>query len=99
MTITLLVLLRMRNISVKSCMENQNTHFIFNNFFPKIPAVCEVCGRMWWRQTGHNGDIIRRMRIESRITKAEETHSNYVIFTPLPQLQCLHEHVSILGYT
>ena len=27
------VLLRMRNFSDKSCRENQNTHFISNNFF------------------------------------------------------------------
>jgi len=35
-------LLRMRNVSDKSCRENQNTHFMFNN-----------CGNIWWRQTGH----------------------------------------------
>jgi len=26
----------MRNVSDKSCTENQNTHFMFNNFFSKI---------------------------------------------------------------
>jgi len=26
----------MRNIIDKSCRENQNPHFIFNTFFPKI---------------------------------------------------------------
>ena len=26
----------MRNVTDKSCRENQNTHFVFNNFFPKI---------------------------------------------------------------
>jgi hypothetical protein len=35
----------MRNISDKSCSENQKTHFMFNNaFFPKITTVYEV---MW----------------------------------------------------
>jgi hypothetical protein len=29
-------LLRMRNVSDRSCRENQNTHFKFNNFFLKI---------------------------------------------------------------
>ena len=29
-------LLRMRNVSYKSCRENQNTHFVFRNFFFKI---------------------------------------------------------------
>jgi hypothetical protein len=28
------VVLRMRNVSHKSCRENQNTHFVFGNFFP-----------------------------------------------------------------
>jgi len=26
----------MRNVSDKSCRENQNTHFVFTNVFPKI---------------------------------------------------------------
>ena len=30
------VLLGMRNVSDKVCRENQNTHFVFNNFFSKI---------------------------------------------------------------
>ena len=36
MIITRLVILKMRNVSDKRCRENQNTRFIFNNFFPKI---------------------------------------------------------------
>jgi hypothetical protein len=39
------VLLRMRNILHKSCTENQNTHFMFNNIFPlEIHAIYEI---MW----------------------------------------------------
>jgi hypothetical protein len=30
------VFLRMRNVSDKSCTENQNTHFMFRKLFPKI---------------------------------------------------------------
>jgi hypothetical protein len=30
------VLLRMRNVSDKSCRENQNTHFVFSNISPKL---------------------------------------------------------------
>jgi len=29
------VLLRMRNVSDKGCREDQNTHFVLNNFFWK----------------------------------------------------------------
>jgi len=31
-----LIPLRIKNVSDKSCTENQNTHFTFNNFFQKI---------------------------------------------------------------
>jgi hypothetical protein len=37
------VLLRMRNVSDKSCRENQNTHFMFHNFFENH-AIYEI---MW----------------------------------------------------
>jgi len=30
------VLLRTRNVSDKCCREDQNTHFVFSNIFPKI---------------------------------------------------------------
>jgi len=33
LTISHSALLRMRNVSDKSCRENQNTHFMFSNFF------------------------------------------------------------------
>jgi hypothetical protein len=37
------ILLRMRNVSDKSCRENQNTHFVFSNFFPpENRAVYEI---------------------------------------------------------
>ena len=38
------VLLRMRNVSDKSCTENRNTHFVFSSFFFENRAVYEI---MW----------------------------------------------------
>ena len=38
------VLLRMRNVSDKSCTENQNTQFVFSNVFFENPALYEI---MW----------------------------------------------------
>jgi len=35
-------LLRMKNVSDKNCIENQNAHFMFNNFFPENRAVYEL---------------------------------------------------------
>jgi len=43
------VLLRVRNISDKSCRENQSTYRMFNNFFPPINLAVynmEKCGRV-----------------------------------------------------
>jgi hypothetical protein len=34
----------MRNVSDKSCAENQNTHFVFSNFFFENREVYEI---MW----------------------------------------------------
>ena len=36
------VIHRMRNISGKSCRENQNTHFMFNNFSSENRAFYEI---------------------------------------------------------
>ena len=41
MKVSCWITLRMRNISSKSCRENQNTHFMFSHFFP--PKSC----RLW----------------------------------------------------
>ena len=34
----------MKNISDKNCRENQNTYFMFNNFFSKIMPFRRKCG-------------------------------------------------------
>jgi hypothetical protein len=50
---------------------------------------------------GHVTDdnIIRRMRFASWITKATDTHSEYVILIAFPRQQCFRERASILRYT
>ena len=40
--ISLWFLLRMRNVTDKRCGENQNTHFVFSNFFSKNCAFYEI---------------------------------------------------------
>jgi hypothetical protein len=42
MTVSRLLLLRMRNVSNISCRENQNTHFKFCDFFSENHAVYEI---------------------------------------------------------
>jgi hypothetical protein len=43
--------------------------------------------------------IIRRMRFACRITKAADTHSEYVTYFAFPRQQCLRERASMLRYT
>ena len=44
MTICWWILLRLRNVSDKSCWENQNTHFLFSDlFFPEIMPFMRLC--------------------------------------------------------
>jgi len=65
----------MRNVSDKSCRETQNTHFVINNF---SLALYEI---MWKNMVESNRPqmTIWRMRIAYWITKATDTHSEYVI--------------------
>jgi len=83
----------MRNISDKSCMENQNTYFKFNIFFRKSCLLwdnVEIYCRLWqvtYENVAH--------AIACRISKATNTLSEYVIYIVFPLQHCLHERVSI----
>jgi hypothetical protein len=44
-------------------------------------------------------NIIRRMRFACRITKATDTHSEYLILIALLRQQWLRERTSVLRYT
>ena len=50
------VLLRMINLSDKSCTENHNTRSIFYILYPfsENRAVGEICGKLWYSRTGHS---------------------------------------------
>jgi hypothetical protein len=41
------ILLRMKNVSDKSCRENQKTQCMFNNTFSKIVAVSHTYSKVW----------------------------------------------------
>jgi hypothetical protein len=45
-----------------------------------------------------DGNIIRRMRFACWMTKATDTHSEYVILIALPRRQLLRERASMLRY-
>jgi hypothetical protein len=75
MIISRRILLKRRNGLDKSCRENQNTHFVFSNFFfffSENPAVCET---MWKNMVEPERSqlTVRRMCVSCWITKATHT--------------------------
>jgi len=64
----------MRNVSDKSCTENQNTHFVFSNYFFDKRDIYEI---MWknFLQPDRPRMTIWRMRIACWITNTADTHS------------------------
>ena len=57
MIISLWILLRMRNISNKSCSENQNTRFMFSNLFSGSRAETTVFNQSTLRNNPKHGGI------------------------------------------
>jgi hypothetical protein len=64
----------MRNVPDKSCRENQNTHFVFSNFFSENRTVYEI---MWKNNIARDRQqmSIWRMRIAYWIPKAKDTNT------------------------
>jgi len=81
-----LPLLRMRNVSHKSCRENQSTRFMFNNFFPENFAVYETK----WKnisELGRSQMKIWHMFIACWVHKATDECTEYVILIAFPLQQ------------
>jgi len=47
------ILLRIMNVSDRSCRDNQNTLFMLNNFFLEIVPFVRLCGKIWYHQISH----------------------------------------------
>jgi len=74
MAISCRVLLSMRNVTDESCRGYQNTHFMFNNFLPKIVSFMkEKCEKNLTKPDKPHENLTRRMRIACCITKATDT--------------------------
>jgi hypothetical protein len=93
------ILLRMRNVPDKHCRETQNTHFIFNNFFPKVVPFIDNVEKYDRTRRATDENIIWRMRIACWITKATDTHWEYAIVIAFLRQQWLREGASVLSYT
>jgi hypothetical protein len=99
MIISRWIILRMRNVSDKSCTQNQNTHFMFNNFFAwKSCRLWDNVEKYGRARQAIDDNITRRMRFACWITKATDTHTQYVILIAFPRQQWLCERSSVWRY-
>jgi hypothetical protein len=88
----------MRNVSDRSCRDNPNTHFMFNNFCFENLAVYEIT----WQnivERSRPQTVIWRMSIACWIPKATNVQTDCVIIITFPLQQWLHERASLLRYT
>ena len=102
MIISRSVLLRMRNVSDKSCTESQITYFVFCNISsPKSCCLWDNVGKYGTAGQTTGDNVTRRMHIACWVTKVTHTHthSEYVILMAFPLQQWLHECSSMLCYT
>ena len=90
------ILLRIRNVSDKSCTENQHT------FHVRYPCFknCDFYEIMWKNtvELGRSQMIVWCTLISCWIPKAKNTHSEYVILTDFPKQKWLLERASVLLY-
>jgi len=79
------VLLRMRYVFEKSCRRNENTCFIFNNSFLKSFLFWVNVKKFGRNRQATDDNIIWRMCFACWMTKARDTHSEYVILIAFPR--------------
>jgi hypothetical protein len=76
----------MGNVSGQSCRENKKNTFYVKIFF--LILNCAVYEIMW-KNMGEPDRPQMSLYTACRITKATDTHSEYVILIAFPQLQCV----------
>jgi hypothetical protein len=87
------ILLRMRNVSDKSCRENQNTHFMFSNILLENRAVYEIMLKNMVEPGRPQMTIW--LSVACWISKATRTQAHARIPTPTPT----HTHTHTRTHT
>jgi hypothetical protein len=88
----------MRNVSDWSCRENQNTHFIFNNFF--LRKLCRLWDNVEKQYCCARQTASEKMWYACRITKATiQTRIQNMQYLLLFHGNWLRERASVLRYT
>jgi hypothetical protein len=99
MIISYWILLRMRNVSDKSCREkSKHTFYVQYIFSPKLCHLWYNMKRYGRGRQATDDNITWHMHFIWQVTKDTDTHSEYVILNAFPQQQWLHERASLLSY-
>jgi hypothetical protein len=85
-------------MSQTKAVEKIKTHFMSNTGIAKNCAVYEIMWKNMVDPDRPDDRIIRRMRFACRITKATNTHFEYVILIGFPRQQWWNERASMLRY-
>ena len=90
-------LLRMKNVSDKSCREDQTHIFCSITYCTDNCAIYDV---MWKNTVDPNRHwrTIGCKTFACHIPKAKDTHSEYVILKAILVQQCLHEYALVSHY-
>ena len=91
MIISRSVLLIMRNVSDKSCIEIQKTDLTFNIFLRKTCRYRDNMEKYGRAVQATEENITLRMPISCCVPKATDAHSENVIHTTFPLKEWLHE--------
>ena len=97
--ISLIFFLKMRNYADKFCMENQNTRFMFREFFFFLNrAGYEIrCKNIV--ESDRLQVTMWHIHIACWLPKAKNTHLKFVTITAFPLQRWLHIHASVSRYT
>ena len=95
MIISRLILRRMWNVLDK-IVEEIKTYLCSINFIQKSYRLCENMDKYGRKRAVTDNNIIWRMHIAWWITKASDTHSEYVILIAILLQQWLHERTAML---
>jgi hypothetical protein len=90
------ILLRIRNVSDKSCRENENTHFLLNKFFWQSWRLWDNAEKYGRDRQAADDNIIRCRRFACWITRAPSTHTKNIRIIAFSRQQWLHERASML---
>jgi len=86
----------MRNVLDKIVEKIKTLILCSRTFFQKLCHICDNVGRCGTARQATDDNIIKCMCFACWITKATDTHLEYLILISFPHQQWLNDHASVL---